>query len=65
MAPTTRYQEEIKDDAERPISYKSESRAGEKDGICRLAYQMEEGDEAGLKDRGAREARDEGDEPSE
>lgn len=63
VAPTTRYQEEIRNGAEQPISYKAESRAGEwqveKDGTSNLADQMKKGDGAGLKVRRAREAKDE------
>ena len=66
--PATRYQQEIKQGAAKPISYKAESRAGEwqveKDGTSNLADQMEKGDEAGLRDRIAREAKDEDYKPS-
>ena len=62
--PTIRYQEEVKEGAENPLSYKAESRAGEwqveKDGTKALDAQMKKGDEEGIKDRRAREAKDEG-----
>ena len=68
VAPTTRYQQEIKEGAEQPLSYKAESRAGEwqveKDGTSNLADQTKKGDEAGLEDRKAREAEDEDYKPS-
>ena len=60
--PATRYKEEIQEGAENPLNYKAESRAGEwqveKDGTKALDNQMRKGDEEGIKDRSAREAKD-------
>ena len=68
VAPTTRYQQEIKQGAANPLSYGAESRAGEwqveRDGTSNLADQKEKGDEAGVKDQIAREANDEDYKPS-
>ena len=66
--PGTRYKEEMKSGAEHPLSYKAESRAGEwqveKDGTATLDDQMRKGDEAGIKDRTSREAKDQDYKPS-
>ena len=61
--PTTRFQSEIKDGAEPPISYKAESRGGdwqvEKDKTGELSEQMEKGRQIGEKEAKAQEQDDE------